>query len=112
MTPKDRAGWLLAKPPGPLHLNVQDDGREVSPWTGSTGRVRYGVSKLAQWDVVFSHMTRKGLSGLTSLTVSVAKPRLTVDVIQMTNRWWVFTLATTFVHFMHASLPGKAPAVT
>ncbi len=44
-----------------LTMNVLGDGREVYPWTSYTERVRYDVSKLAQWDVVFSHMTRKGL---------------------------------------------------
>jgi hypothetical protein len=44
-----------------LTNTVGGDGRDVWPWTSSTARTRYDVSKLAQWDVVFSHMDRVGL---------------------------------------------------
>ncbi|NNC86099.1 MAG: DUF5060 domain-containing protein, partial [Bacteroidia bacterium] len=44
-----------------LTMNVQGDGCEVYPWTSYGERVRYDVSKLDQWDVVFSHMEKKGV---------------------------------------------------
>lgn len=44
-----------------LTMNVNGDGRDVWPWTSGAERYRYDVSKLDQWEVVFSHMDRKGL---------------------------------------------------
>ncbi len=44
-----------------LTMNVDGDGREIYPWTSYTERARYDVSKLAQWEIVFSHMDRLGL---------------------------------------------------
>jgi len=38
------------------------DGREVWPWISPTVKVRYDVSKLAQWEVVFAHAERLGLA--------------------------------------------------
>ena len=42
-------------------MNVEGDGREIYPWTSYDERVRYDVSKLAQWEIVLSHMDRLGL---------------------------------------------------
>ncbi|MEZ4700234.1 MAG: PA14 domain-containing protein [Rhodothermales bacterium] len=40
----------------------EDEGNEdVWPWIDPTVFDRYDVSKLAQWDIVFSHMQRKGM---------------------------------------------------
>lgn len=48
-----------------LTMNTQGDGCEVFPWTqyGSVAgeRLRYDVSKLDQWDIVFSHMDQLGI---------------------------------------------------
>lgn len=44
-----------------LTMNVAGDGKNVWPWTGPSDVRRYDVSKLAQWDVVFSHADRQGL---------------------------------------------------
>lgn len=44
-----------------LTMNVGGDGKDVWPWTSSSERYRFDVSKLAQWEVVFSHMDRLGL---------------------------------------------------
>jgi hypothetical protein len=44
-----------------ITMNVQGDGDDVWPWTSPTERFRFDVSKLAQWDLVFSHMDRKGI---------------------------------------------------
>lgn len=37
------------------------DGRDTWMWTAVNVRDRYDVSKLDQWDIVFSHMDRKGM---------------------------------------------------
>jgi len=37
------------------------DGREVWPWTPSSDKLRFDVSKLAQWERVLDHMTRAGI---------------------------------------------------
>ncbi len=37
------------------------DGRDTWMWTKPTVRDRFDVSKLEQWDIVFSHMDRKGI---------------------------------------------------
>jgi hypothetical protein len=42
-------------------MNVGGDGREIYPWTTYDERARYDVSKLAQWEIVFSHMDELGL---------------------------------------------------
>ncbi len=44
-----------------LTMNVGGDARDIYPWTGYEERARYDVSKLAQWEIVFSHMDRLGL---------------------------------------------------
>ncbi len=44
-----------------LTMNVGGDGREIYPWTAYDERVRYDVSKLAQWEIVFSHMDKLGM---------------------------------------------------
>lgn len=45
-----------------LPMNVNGDGEDVWPWIDFDERFRYDVSKLAQWEIVFSHMTRRGLA--------------------------------------------------
>jgi len=37
------------------------DGKDVWPWTSPDVRDRFDASKLAQWEIVFSHMDRLGL---------------------------------------------------
>lgn len=37
------------------------DGADVWPWTSHTERLRFDVSKLDQWEIVFTHMTRLGI---------------------------------------------------
>lgn len=37
------------------------DGKDVWPWTRPEVRDRFDVSKLAQWEIVFSHMDRLGI---------------------------------------------------
>jgi hypothetical protein len=44
-----------------LTMNVGGDGREIYPWASYDQRARYDVSKLAQWEIVLSHMDRLGL---------------------------------------------------
>ena len=44
-----------------LTMNVAGDGREVYPWTGYDERLRFDVSKLDQWEIVFAHMEHLGL---------------------------------------------------
>jgi CubicO group peptidase (beta-lactamase class C family) len=45
-----------------LTMNVNGDGRNVWPWTDPRVRDRFDVSKLDQWEIVFSHMTRLGIA--------------------------------------------------
>jgi hypothetical protein len=44
-----------------LTMNVGGDGDDVFPWVTKTTRDRYDVSKLAQWEIVFEHMTKLGI---------------------------------------------------
>ena len=44
-----------------LTMNVNGDGKDVWPWTSHTERYRFDVSKLDQWEVVFSHMEKLGI---------------------------------------------------
>lgn len=44
-----------------LTMNIGGDGREIYPWTSYDERARYDVSKLAQWEIVFSHMDTLGM---------------------------------------------------
>lgn len=44
-----------------LTMIIDGDGREIYPWTSYEERARYDVSKLAQWEVVMSHMDRLGM---------------------------------------------------
>jgi hypothetical protein len=40
---------------------IYGDGRDTWPWTTQTERYRFDVSKLAQWEIVFSQMDAKGI---------------------------------------------------
>ncbi|UCG87891.1 MAG: DUF5060 domain-containing protein [Gemmatimonadota bacterium] len=44
-----------------LTMNVGGDGKDVWPWIAPDVRDRFDVSKLAQWDVVFTHADSLGL---------------------------------------------------
>ena len=44
-----------------LTMNVEGDGQDVWPWTAPDVRDRFDVSKLAQWEVVFTHADSLGL---------------------------------------------------
>jgi CubicO group peptidase (beta-lactamase class C family) len=44
-----------------LTMNVKGDGNDVWPWTDRDERFRFDVSKLAQWELVFSYMDRLGI---------------------------------------------------
>ncbi|GAA4399781.1 hypothetical protein GCM10023187_12200 [Nibrella viscosa] len=44
-----------------LTMNVNGDGRNVWPWTEPWTRDRFDCSRLDQWEVVFGHMTRRGM---------------------------------------------------
>lgn len=44
-----------------LTMNVEGDGKDVWPWIAPDVRDRFDVSRLAQWDVVFTHADSLGL---------------------------------------------------
>ncbi|RMH52740.1 MAG: DUF5060 domain-containing protein [Bacteroidetes bacterium] len=44
-----------------LTMNVEGDGQDVWPWTAPDVRDRFDVSKLAQWEIVFTHADSLGL---------------------------------------------------
>ncbi|VGO13016.1 hypothetical protein PDESU_01570 [Pontiella desulfatans] len=44
-----------------LCMNAYGDGKEAWPWTGVDNIDVYDVSKLAQWEVLFTHFDRMGL---------------------------------------------------
>ena len=44
-----------------LTMNIDGDDRNVYPYVDPSDRLRFDVSKLAQWEVVFEHGTRKGM---------------------------------------------------
>ncbi|MFZ5939581.1 MAG: DUF5060 domain-containing protein [Bacteroidota bacterium] len=42
-------------------MNVMGDGNDIWPWSDPYERARYDISKLAQWDRVFTYMEEKGV---------------------------------------------------
>jgi len=44
-----------------LTMNIQGDGKDVWPYADHDERYRFDCSKLAQWDMVFSHMDKLGM---------------------------------------------------
>ncbi|WP_207232186.1 DUF5060 domain-containing protein [Corallincola spongiicola] len=44
-----------------LTMNIEGDDQNVFPYTDYDERYRFDVSRLAQWDVVFSHMQNNGI---------------------------------------------------
>ena len=44
-----------------LTMNVEGDGKDVWPWIAPDARDRYDVSKLAQWEIIFTHADTLGL---------------------------------------------------
>ena len=56
--------YLAAKKMNSLYfltMNVGGDGDDVFPWTSKVERLRFDVSKLDQWEIVFEHMDRLGI---------------------------------------------------
>lgn len=45
-----------------LTMNLGGDGDDVFPYTARSDKTRFDVSKLAQWEVVFSHMDELGIN--------------------------------------------------
>lgn len=45
-----------------LTFTVDGDGDDVWPWTSRDERLRYDVSKLEQWEIVFEHMDELGVA--------------------------------------------------
>ncbi|MEM8724099.1 MAG: DUF5060 domain-containing protein [Pseudomonadota bacterium] len=45
-----------------LVYNTEGDGKDVWPWRDPADRTRFDVSKLAQWEIVFAHMQRRGIA--------------------------------------------------
>ncbi|MDB5675395.1 MAG: hypothetical protein JWM65_2377 [Sphingomonas bacterium] len=44
-----------------LTMNNYGDAMDINPWVSYNEHTRYDVSKLAQWEIVFSHMDRLGM---------------------------------------------------
>ena len=44
-----------------LIMNTQGDGKDTFPWIAHEDFYHFDVSKLAQWSIVFDHMSRKGI---------------------------------------------------
>lgn len=44
-----------------LTMNNYGDALDINPWIGYDEHTRYDISKLGQWEIVFSHMDRLGL---------------------------------------------------
>lgn len=44
-----------------LTMNIIGDGQDVWPYTSYDERFRFDCSKLDQWEIAFSHMTKKGI---------------------------------------------------
>ena len=44
-----------------LTLNINGDGKDVWPYVSHTDFTRFDVSKLEQWDIIFTHMQSKGI---------------------------------------------------
>ena len=44
-----------------VSMNAAGDGRQTFPWTSATNVDIYDVSKLAQWEILFTHFDAKGL---------------------------------------------------
>ncbi|MBX2819804.1 MAG: PKD domain-containing protein [Rhodothermaceae bacterium] len=42
-------------------MNTMGDGKDTNPWIGYESFFNFDVSKLAQWNIVFEHMNRKGI---------------------------------------------------
>ena len=42
-------------------MNSYGDGKQAWPWIDRDATLSYDCSKLDQWDVVFSHMTKMGV---------------------------------------------------
>ncbi|NNE75761.1 MAG: hypothetical protein HKN31_01670, partial [Pricia sp.] len=45
-----------------LVMNVLGDGNDVWPWVAPDSQTRYDVSKVAQWEQVFTHMDELGIA--------------------------------------------------
>lgn len=53
-----------------IPFTINDDADNTWPWTSRDSHMSYDVSKLAQWDIVFTHMDKLGISPLYYLCES------------------------------------------
>jgi hypothetical protein len=61
-----------------IAMNVMGDGNDVWPWTRPEERLRFDVSKLEQWEIVFSHMERLGI--MMHLLTQETENQLLLDI--------------------------------
>ena len=59
-----------------LTMNDYSPGFDTNPWIAYDQYTRYSVSKLAQWDIVFSHMDRLGMQAMLVTQKQVAEQTL------------------------------------
>ncbi len=45
-----------------MTMNEHGDGNDVWPWIAPDERTRFDISKLAQWEMVFTHMDERGIA--------------------------------------------------
>lgn len=60
-----------------ITMNINGDGNDVWPYRSPTERDRFDVSKLAQWEVLFSHMQARGI--LLHMVIQETENELMLD---------------------------------
>lgn len=83
-----------------LTNNVMGDGDDVWPWTDYNERYRFDVSKLAQWEIVFSHMDKLGL--MCHFVLQETENELLLDMGQtkMQRKLYLRELVARFSHHL------------
>jgi hypothetical protein len=83
-----------------LTMNVQGDGDDVWPWSDRNERYRFDVSKLDQWEIVFSHMDRLGLMLHVVLQETENEAILDGGYLDVQRRLYLRELVARFAHHL------------
>jgi hypothetical protein len=83
-----------------LTMNVMGDGDDVWPWTDREERYRFDVSKLEQWEIVFSHMEQLGLMMHLVLQETENECLLDVGRLDVQRKLYLRELIARFGHHL------------
>ncbi|MFC2090305.1 DUF5060 domain-containing protein [Bacteroidota bacterium] len=81
-----------------LTLNILGDGEDVWPYTDRNERYRFDCSKLDQWEIVFSHMEKRGIMMHVILQETENEHLLDGGYLDVQRKLYLRELVARFAH--------------